>query len=242
VRFSLEPAQTMNHRGVRLLPAPLIAGFSDLLSPVAGWLIRMRVRPNTITSSSAIIVIGSGAAFGLDLPRLGALWLLLSGLLDVLDGQVARAGGMVSTFGAFFDSTLDRVGEAVLFAGIAIYFQTAANQALPVLGVTLALAALTGSFLVSYTRARAEGLGLDCRVGLAQRPERILGLGAPTLFFGAGPHGELLLVIIAILTVLSWITVVQRVAHVYRATNGGESPAAGARPAAGGPDSHATGR
>lgn len=232
----------MHYRGVRLLPAPLIAGFSGLLSPVAEWLIRMRVRPNTITSTSAIIVIGAGAAFGLDLPRLGALWLLLSGLLDVLDGQVARAGGMVSTFGAFFDSTLDRVGEAVLFAGIAIYFQTALDQAMPVLGVGLALATLTGSFLVSYTRARAEGLGLDCKVGLAQRPERVLGVGGPTLFFGAGPHGELLLVIMAILTILSWITVVQRVAHVYRTTMWGESPTAGARPAAGAPDSHPKGR
>ncbi len=215
----------MNHRGVRLLPAPLIAGFSDLVSPVSEWLIRMGVRPNTITSASAIVVIGAGAAVGLDLPRLGAAWLLLSGLLDVLDGQVARRGGMVSKFGAFFDSTLDRIGEAVLFAGIAIYFQTAPSQSVPVLGVVLTLAALTGSFLVSYTRARAEGLDLECRVGLAQRPERILGLGAPTLLFGAGPHGVLLLVIMGALAVLSWITVVQRVAHVFRASNGADTPA-----------------
>ncbi len=210
----------MNGRGVRLLPAPLISGFSGLLSPVAEWLIRRRVRPNTITSASAIVVIGAGAAFGLDQARLGAVWLLLSGLLDVLDGQVARGGGMASKFGAFFDSTFDRIGEAILFAGIAVYFQTAENQAAPILGVLLALATLTGSFLVSYTRARAEGLGLECKVGLAQRPERILGLGVPTLFFGAGPRGLLLLVIMALLAILSWITVVQRVAHVYRASNG----------------------
>ena len=214
----------MNHRGVRLLPAPLISGFSDLVTPVSEWLIRMRVRPNTITSASAIVVIGAGAAFGLDLPRLGAAWLLLSGLLDVLDGQVARRGGMVSKFGAFFDSTLDRIGEAILFAGIAIYFQTAPSQSVPVLGVVLTLAVLTGSFLVSYTRARAEGLGLECRVGLAQRPERILGLGAPTLFFGAGPNGILLIVIMSALAVLSWITVVQRVAHVFHSTNGASTP------------------
>jgi CDP-diacylglycerol--glycerol-3-phosphate 3-phosphatidyltransferase len=226
----------MNHREVRLLPAPLIAGFSDLVSPVAEWLIRKRVRPNTITSTSAIVVIGAGAAFGLDQPRLGAAWLLLSGLLDILDGQVARRGGMVSTFGAFFDSTLDRIGEAILYAGIAIYFQTAPSQAAPVWGVVAGLAALTGSFLVSYTRARAEGLGVDCRVGLAQRPERILGVGAPTLFFGAGPHGLLLLVIIGLLAMLSWLTVVQRVAHVFRATNGDgpdSSAASAATPASG---------
>jgi len=214
----------MNHRGVRLLPAPLISGFSDLVSPVSEWLIRMRVRPNTITSASAIVVIGAGAAFGLHMPRLGAAWLLLSGLLDVLDGQVARRGGMVSRFGAFFDSTLDRIGEAILFAGIAVFFQTAPGQSVPELGVLLTLAALTGSFLVSYTRARAEGLDMDCQVGLAQRPERILGLGAPTLFFGAGPGGILLLVIVAALAVLSWVTVVQRVAHVFRSSNGSDAP------------------
>ncbi len=213
----------MNNREVRLLPAPLIAGFTDLVAPVSEWLIRLRVRPNTITMISAIIVIGAGAAFGLDQPRLGALWLLLSGLLDILDGQVARRGGMVSTFGAFFDSTLDRIGEAALFAGIAIYFQVANAQAVPVVGVFLAIAALTGSFLVSYTRARAEGLGVDCRVGLAQRPERVLGVGAPTLFFGAGPHGILLVVIIALLALLSWITVVQRVAHVFAVAAGTEN-------------------
>ena len=209
----------------------MISGFSDLVTPVSEWLIRMRVRPNTITSASAIVVIGAGAAFGLDMPRLGAAWLLLSGLLDVLDGQVARRGGMVSKFGAFFDSTLDRIGEAILFAGIAVYFQTAPSQSVPVLGGLLTLAALTGSFLVSYTRARAEGLDLECRVGLAQRPERILGLGAPTLFFGAGPNGILLLVIMFALAVLSWITVVQRVAHVYRHTNGASTPPDASGPA-----------
>jgi CDP-diacylglycerol--glycerol-3-phosphate 3-phosphatidyltransferase len=214
------PAQLMSQRGVRLLPGPLITGFADLVAPVSEWLIRMRVRPNTITSTSAIVVIGAGAGFGLDMPRLGAVWLLVSGLLDVLDGQVARGGGMVSKFGAFFDSTLDRIGEAILFAGIAVYFQTAPSQSLPVLGVLLTVAALTGSFLVSYTRARAEGLDVECRVGFAQRPERILGLGIPTLFFGAGPRGILLLVIMGVLAALSWVTVVQRVAHVFRATNG----------------------
>ena len=197
----------------------MITGFPGLLSPVADWLIRLRIRPNVITSASVIVLIGAGMAFGLDQARLGAAWLLLSGLLDVLDGQVARGSCMVSTFGALFDSTLDRVGEAALFAGIAVYFETAPNQVLRVLGVLFALGALSGSFLVSYVRARAEGLGLECRVGILQRPERILGVGAPTLFFGAGSHGVLLLVIMGVVAVLSWITAIQRVAYVYRAVN-----------------------
>jgi CDP-diacylglycerol--glycerol-3-phosphate 3-phosphatidyltransferase len=212
----------------------MITGFPGLLSPVAGWLIRRRVRPNAITSASVIVLIGAGVAFGLDQARLGAAWLLLSGLLDMLDGQVARRSGMASTFGALFDSTLDRVGEAALFAGIAVYFVIAPNQVLRVLGVIFAIMSLTGSFLVSYVRARAEGLGIECKVGIVQRPERILGVGAPTLFFGAGTHGALLLVIMGALAVLSWITMMQRVAHVYRAVDGrGPPPAGGASAAPG---------
>jgi CDP-diacylglycerol--glycerol-3-phosphate 3-phosphatidyltransferase len=178
----------------------------------------MRVRPNTITAMSAFVIVGSAVSFGLGQPRLGGLWLLVAGLLDVLDGQVARVSGMVSKFGAFFDSSLDRLGEAVLFTGIAIDLVTSPDQWLPVLGLVFTLATLTGSFLVSYTRARAEGLGLEMRVGLVQRADRILGVGVPTLVFGAGPHGVLLLVIVGVLAMLSWTTVAQRVAYVFQAT------------------------
>ena len=204
----------------RLLPGWVVAGFPRLLVPVAERLIGLRVRPNGISAASALVLIGAGAAFGLDQARVGAACLLLSGLLDILDGQVARRGGMVSTFGAFFDSTLDRIGDAILYGGICVYFQTASGQATPVLGVLASLGALTGSFLVSYARARAEGLGLDCRVGMAQRAERVLGVGVPTLIFGAGPQGLLLLALVGGLAVLSWITVAQRVAHVFRTTEG----------------------
>ena len=161
---------------------------------------------------------GSGAAFGTGFPRMGAFWLLMSGVLDILDGKVARRSGMVSNFGAFFDSTLDRLGEAALFTGIAIYFVTTAEQRWPILGLGASLLALSGSFLVSYTRARAEGLGLDCKVGLAQRPERIVGLGVPTLGFGAGSQGWLLLGLMLALALANTITVIQRIAHVYRLT------------------------
>jgi len=213
-------APPLGERRPRLLPGWLVSGFPELLAPVTERLIGLRVRPNAISVTSAVVLIAAGAAFGLDRARLGAACLLLSGLLDILDGQVARRGGMASTFGAFVDSTLDRIGDAILYGGICVYFQTAAGQDAPVLGVLAALGALTGSFLVSYARARAEGLGLDCRVGLAQRAERVLGVGVPTLIFGAGPQGLLLLVIVGCLAVLSWITVAQRVAHVFRTTEG----------------------
>ncbi|TFG94472.1 MAG: CDP-alcohol phosphatidyltransferase family protein, partial [Myxococcales bacterium] len=180
--------------------------------------------------ASVVVLFGSGAAFGAGYPRWGAVWLLLSGIFDVLDGAVARRGGTASAFGAFFDSTLDRLGEAALFSGIAIYFVTTAGQRWPILGLGVSLLALSGSFLVSYTRARAEGLGLDCRVGIAQRPERIVGLGLPTLLFGAGPHGWLLLGLMLALAAANTITVIQRVAHVYRLT---VPSASGTRPRVG---------
>jgi CDP-diacylglycerol--glycerol-3-phosphate 3-phosphatidyltransferase len=204
--------------------------FLDLIDPVADRLVRWRVHPNTITVASVVVLFGSGTAFGLGFPRMGAFWLLISGLLDILDGKVARRGGMESAFGAFFDSTLDRLGEAALFSGIAVYFVTTSGQRWPILGLGVALLGMAGSFLVSYARARAEGLGLDCRVGIAQRPERIVGLGLPTLVFGAGPNGWLLLILMLVLAVASTITVIQRVAHVYRLTvpqTGPEAPHGG---------------
>jgi CDP-diacylglycerol--glycerol-3-phosphate 3-phosphatidyltransferase len=189
----------MDSRRVTLIPAAVRSGFLDLVTPVANWLVRRRVQPNTITAASLVVLVGSGAAFGIGFPRWGAVWLLISGLLDILDGKVARQGGMESAFGAFFDSTLDRMGEAVLFSGIGIYFVTTSGQRWPILGLGVSLLALSGSFLVSYTRARAEGLGLDCKVGLA-------------------PHGWLLLVLMLALAIANAITVIQRIAHVYGLT------------------------
>ena len=159
-------------------------------------------------------------AFGLGAVRWGGLLLLLSGLLDILDGQVARQGALASTFGAFYDSTLDRIGESALFAGVAVHFLrdgVPARWLTPAVGVTIA--ALSASLLVSYTRARAEGLGLECKVGIAARAERILILGAPALLLG-GRDWRLLPAIMAILALATTITVVQRIVHVARTSGG----------------------
>lgn len=208
----------MDRNRVTLIPEPVRSAFLNLVDPVADWLIRWRVQPNTITVASVVVLFGSGIAFGLEHPQMGAFWLLISGVLDILDGKVARRGGTSSAFGAFFDSTLDRLGEAALFGGIAVYFVVTSGQRWPIAGLSASFLAMAGSFLVSYTRARAEGLGLECKVGIAQRPERIVGLGVPTLIIGAGPHGWLLLALMAALAVVNAITVIQRIAHVYRLT------------------------
>lgn len=205
---------------MNVIPQAVKDGFVSLTKPVVGRLVRAHVRPNTITTLGAAIVIGSAVAFGLSEIRLGGFLLLLSGLFDILDGQVARIGGSSSTFGAFYDSTLDRVGEAALFAGIALHFMRGGLPPAQItLGVMLAITALAASLLVSYTRARAEGLGLECKVGIAARAERFLVLGAPTLLFGNAWSGRLLFWIVAVLALVTVITVVQRIIYVARTAN-----------------------
>jgi CDP-diacylglycerol--glycerol-3-phosphate 3-phosphatidyltransferase len=210
---------------MNVIPQKVKDGFVRLVSPIARALIRGGVHPNVITTIGTLVVIGSGVAFGFGAIRLGGALLLASGLFDILDGQVARQGGMASTFGAFYDSTLDRVGESAVFAGLALYFeQGGVPAARQTLALGIALTALAMSMLVSYTRARAEGLGLECTVGIAARAERILLLGAAALFFG--PNGMLLFWIVAILALATTVTVVQRVLHVASIAGAAPRPVA----------------
>ncbi len=204
---------------MNVIPQAIKDGFVRAVSPAARLLLRTGVSPNVLTTAGALVLIGSAVAFAVGQVRLGGVLLLSSGLFDILDGQVARGGGRTSTFGAFYDSTLDRVGEAALFGGIGLYFlQGGVPPERQVLAVGLAMAALAASMLVSYTRARAEGLGVECKVGIAARAERIVGLGAPSWFFGPGPDGALLFWIVALLALATSITVLQRVVHVARST------------------------
>jgi len=201
-----------------ILPEPLKNFVLGLLDPVADALIRVGLSPNGITTVSVLVLIASGAAF--------AMGELLSGILDLLDGKVARRGGMESRFGAFYDSTMDRVGDAALFMGIGIHFVITPGQRWPILGLMLCFGNLMTSFLVSYARARAEGLGISATVGIAQRAERIVLIGVPVLVWHAGPGGWMLLGILAFLFTTSGITAVQRVLHVYHQIGGELRPAA----------------
>lgn len=202
---------------MNVIPQRARDGFEKALDPLARRLIRWRVRPNVITTLGTLVVVGAAAAFTRGWVHWGGFLLLVSGLFDMVDGRVAREGSMATTFGAFYDSTLDRVGEALLFSAIAVYFL---EGGVPPQRVTLAvvacLVALAGSLLVSYTRARAEGLGVTVKVGIAQRAERVLLLGAPTMVLGAGERGVLLFWIVVILALATSVTVVQRVIHVAR--------------------------
>jgi CDP-diacylglycerol--glycerol-3-phosphate 3-phosphatidyltransferase len=151
-----------------LIPKPLEKGFEATLLPVVNWLIGRRVNPNVLTTIGTLILIGSAVAFGIGEVRIGAVLLLLSGIFDMLDGRVARGRDATSKFGAFYDSTLDRVGESAIYGGIAIYFMTGGVPGwLSIPAVVVAISALSFSLIVSYARARAEGLGLEVSCCLA---------------------------------------------------------------------------
>ena len=195
-----------------------------IVRPPVNALIRAGVRPNTITTIGTLFVLVSGVVYGLGHVRWGGALLLMSGLLDTLDGQVARGSAQATRFGAFYDSTLDRVGDGATFIGIAVFLLTAPDVAWRLPAVIVCMLATLFSLLVSYARARAEGLGLDCKVGIAQRAERIIGLGGVSLFFGAGFRAQVLEAAVLLLALASLVTVVQRFVYVYRVAGGADAP------------------
>lgn len=203
------------------LTAAVQQGYKATTKPLTNWLIRARVTPNAITTVAALVVVVSAIAFGIGWVRLGGGLLLLSGVMDTLDGDVARAAGQATKFGAFYDSTLDRLGDGVTFIGIATFLLTTTDIRFPVVGAVLCMVAVLASLLVSYARARAEGLGLECKVGVVQRAERILLIGIPSLVVGAGPGALVLQTIVALLALGSIITVVQRFLYVRRVAQTG---------------------
>jgi CDP-diacylglycerol---glycerol-3-phosphate 3-phosphatidyltransferase len=199
---------------MKLLPDWLKAGYLRLIEPVAEELVRYNVHPNTITTVGTLCTIAGGVLYGLGHLRLGGWLLGVTALFDVLDGMVARRTGRTSVFGAFYDSTLDRVADGFVLGGLAVFFATRPEWwGVPMVG--MCVLALVGSFVTSYTRARAEGLGIDARVGILQRPERVVLLSAPQAFFGLAFHGLVLIAIIVLLTVTAWITAAQRVRAVH---------------------------
>jgi CDP-diacylglycerol---glycerol-3-phosphate 3-phosphatidyltransferase len=206
---------------VKLLGA-LEKPFYATVNPLVERLIRAGVRPNTITTFGTGLVLVSALAYAEGHIRLGGLLLLLSGVADTLDGQVARGGAMVTKFGAFYDSTLDRVGDGATFIGIGAFLLTAPDVVYRVPAIIACMVAILSSLLVSYARARAEGLGLDCKVGIAQRAERILLLGVFSLVVGAGRGAIVLEALVALLAAASLVTVVQRFVYVYRNADGVE--------------------
>lgn len=206
---------------MKILPDWIKTGYLRLIDPVANWLVKRGVHPNTITCIGTLCTLVGGIIYGTGHIKTGGWFLGLTALFDVLDGTVARRSNRSSTFGAFLDSTLDRLADGFVLGGLAVFYATSRlHSSVPMLIVCLM--GLIGAFLTSYTRARAEALGLDAKVGMLQRPERVVLLSAPQAFFGLVFNGWVLAIIIVILTVTAWITVIQRVAYVYTATTRAE--------------------
>ena len=198
-------------------------GYLRIIDPLVAWLVARRVTPNVITTVGTLTYVVGGVIYATGHIRTAGWWLGLTAVFDVLDGKVARATNRTTIFGAFYDSTLDRVADGAVLGGLAVFF--ARNGTLGLLPpwagtpmVTMAILGVIGAFLTSYTRARAESLGIDAKVGLMQRPERVVLLSAPQAFFGLTLDGYVLMFIVTLLTVTSWVTAVQRMLFVYRVT------------------------
>jgi len=203
---------------MKVLPDWLKNGYLKVIEPVAGWLVRRGVHPNTITVFGTLCTVAGGVIYAYGHISIGGWFLGLTALFDVLDGTVARRTGKSSTFGAFLDSTLDRVADGAVMGGLAVFYAlNPIHHNVPMMAVCLV--GLIGAYMTSYIRARAEALGLDAKVGMVQRPERVVLLSAPQAFFGLALHGLVLGAIVVFLSVTAWITVVQRMKFVYDQTS-----------------------
>jgi CDP-diacylglycerol---glycerol-3-phosphate 3-phosphatidyltransferase len=187
-------------------------GARTLASRSIVGLARTRVTPNALTTAGVSLCLGAAVIVYFEYHNkllfywLGAFVFVVGSILDILDGALARAGGKTTPFGSFLDSTTDRVGEGAMLGAIALIFARHGNEV--ALGATIA--AIAGSFLVSYTRAKAEALGLRGDVGFGSRAERVVAITAGLVL---APWG-LLQWAIYLLTATAWLTVLQRILYV----------------------------
>jgi CDP-diacylglycerol---glycerol-3-phosphate 3-phosphatidyltransferase len=187
------------------LPESLKDGYARAVSPFIRLLTRWDMHPNTFTVFGLIVSAAAAVFMAVGSFRIAASLVLLAGFFDTVDGKLARQSGKVTKFGALLDSTLDRYSEVLLFFGMA-YFFIEHDRYLTSVAVAVALG---GSLMVSYVRARAESLGFDCRVGILQRPERLILIAA-----GGMIHPAALVVSIWIIAVLANVTAFIRLLHV----------------------------
>jgi CDP-diacylglycerol--glycerol-3-phosphate 3-phosphatidyltransferase len=191
-----------------------------ILNPITDWMVARRVHPNFLTTVGFAVTVFAGIMFSDHHVRTAGWLVLLGGVFDIFDGRVARLSGLGSKFGAFYDSTLDRISEVVVFLGLLSLYNDYRLELGDVGMIYLIMLAMAGSQMISYTRARAEALGLDCRVGLMPRAERIVLIGLSALLFGESHHGVVLKGVIVALAVLTNLTAFQRIVWVYQHARG----------------------
>jgi CDP-diacylglycerol--glycerol-3-phosphate 3-phosphatidyltransferase len=205
------------------MPDWLKSAFVRLLDPIVGSLVRAEVHPNVISTVGFLITLGAAAIVFARHLFIGVVVFLLGGLMDILDGNVARRSGLASKFGSFYDSTLDRVSEIVFYFSLYAFFRPL--EEFWWVGYVV-ITAMVGSLMVSYTRARAEALGVDCKVGFMQRPERIVAIGLGGLLTAVArridPELEYwpLLIALGLIAILANLTALERIHSVYRVARG----------------------
>ena len=173
--------------------------------PVARLLLRARVRPNHLTVLGLGVSIAAAYVFSVGRLRWGAALLAVAGLFDFFDGAVARLAGSDSDYGAFLDSVVDRYSDLAVLLGILVYYEHRGDMP----GAILTMATLAGTVMVSYTKARAQSIGVRCEIGVMERPERLIAL-----IVGATFH--LLTPIMALLALLTNLTAIQRIVYTRK--------------------------
>ena len=176
-----------------------------VFDPVARLLLRMGARPNHMTVLGLGVSVAAAYVFAAGRLRWGAVLLAVAGLFDFFDGAVARLAGSDSDYGAFLDSVVDRYSDVAVLLGILVYYQ----QRIDTPGAVLTMATLAGTVMTSYTKARAQSIGVRCDVGVVERPERLIALIAGATF-------HLLTPAMALLAVLTNVTALQRIIYTRR--------------------------
>jgi CDP-diacylglycerol--glycerol-3-phosphate 3-phosphatidyltransferase len=184
-----------------------------LATAVVTPLAASRVTPNMLTVVGLLLSLATGAVLAFGHMSIGGALLLVAGIFDTFDGALARVTDKASAFGAFFDSTLDRIAEAGIGLGLLLYYSIHHNAS----STILLYLVIVGSLIISYARARAEGLHVECKVGLMARPERVIALAIGLLLGPAITPWAL-----ALLAITTWGTVLQRIVHVWQETDGAE--------------------
>ncbi len=197
-----------------------------LMLPIEDYLLKIKIHPNVLTLSTLVVSVVTGVVYHFGWIFVGGILVLAGSTFDIFDGRVARAQGISSQHGAFFDSCLDRFSEAFIYLGILSFFQGSIFSYI----VFLILVSTT---MVSYTRARAEGLGVKCEVGVMQRTERVVYLGVLSVFnffgnivavwMGYAPGDYLLKLALILMLVFSSYTALQRMFHVMSELKARES-------------------
>ena len=205
-----------------------------VITPAGNFLAGLGVHPNILSVAGLILSLIAGLMYGLGLFFWATFVVMLAGVSDTLDGQLARQTGKSSKFGAFFDSVLDRYSDLFMLTGMAWFFsgysallhfngQPVTNNSHP-WTILIIILAITGSFMVSYSRARAEGLGLQCKIGIMQRPERITLIVLGSLLSVVPVAGiAIMKITLLLLAVSTNVTAIHRILHIRSQLSSRES-------------------